>query len=443
MNCDGNGRDGIPAVRLRRAGMSSSTKREGRHSASRKGKDAVVPACTRRATCAPSLIETVKLAHAQRFGAPPAIVAYAPGRVEILGNHTDYNEGLVLSAAIDLGIAMAVSAAADREGVLRALDLDEEVTAALPVKAPLTQPLWANYVLGVVNQLGGRGRIERGFSATFAGDLPLGAGLSSSAALEAAAALGLGAWYNIHPAKLELAKLCQAAENKFTGARCGLLDQISSLYGEPEALVFTDFRSLAVEPVALGADACFLIADTRVKHRLVASEYNERRARCEQAAAFFASVLDHPVRALRDVSPAEWKRFASRMDPVTARRAAHVIEENQRVREGRRRLAAGDLPGFGDLMFQSHHSSRVNFENSCRELDVLVDAARKMPAVLGARLSGGGFGGSVVLMAHPAAAPEIGREIAARYRAVCGRPCDVRIVKPSAGARLAVTPQDA
>ncbi len=406
-----------------------------------------------------SLIERVQQAHIQRFGAPPALLSYAPGRVEILGNHTDYNEGFVLSAAIDLGIAMALSEAPGRVCVLRAVDVNEEIAFELPVTAPVQKPLWANYVLGVVNKLGGFGRIEHGFSATFAGDIPLGSGLSSSAALEVSAALGLGALFDIYPARLDTARLCQAAENEFAGARCGLLDQISSLYGEPDSLVFTDFRSRQVESVPLGADVCFLVANTRVKHSLVESEYNERRARCEQAAAFFASVLDHQVKpenilitdrrnppkpesgrrrvtALRDVSVEEWKRFSPRMDPVTARRAAHVVEENHRVLEARRLLAAGDLKGFGELMFQSHHSSRVNFENSCRELDALVDAARKMPAVLGARLSGGGFGGSCVLMVHPAEAAAVSREIADRYNAVFGHPCEVRIVKPSAGARL-------
>lgn len=382
-----------------------------------------------------SLIAAVQHAHARRFGAPPAIVAYAPGRVEILGNHTDYNEGVVLSAAIDLGIAMAISPASGPVCVLHAVDVNEEITVALPVKAPVETPLWANYILGVVHKLGGPGQMEKGFSATVSGDIPPGAGLSSSAALEVAAALGVGELYGVSLPKLELAKLCQAVEHEFTGARCGLLDQISCLYGEPESLVFTDFRSLNVEPVPLGADVCFLVANTRVKHSLVESEYNERRAQCEHAAVFFASVLDHPVKALRDVSVEEWKHFSGRMDPVTARRSAHVIEENQRVLEGRQRLAEGDLKGFGDLMFQSHHSSRVNFENSCRELDGLVKAARCLPAVLGARLSGGGFGGSVVVMVHPADASAVSRELSERYGAAFARPCDVRVVKPSAGAR--------
>lgn len=383
-----------------------------------------------------ALIENVRRQHAERFGAPPAILAYAPGRVEILGNHTDYNEGFVLSAAIDLGIAVAITPTLAKTVTLRALDLNEEITVTLPISEPIKKPLWANYGLGVVHQLATRADLPAGFQATLAGNIPAGAGLSSSAALEVALALGLCARYQIALPTLELAKLCQAAENTFTGARCGLLDQISSLYGEPAALVFTDFRSLAVAAVPLGAAACFLLANTHVQHSLVASAYNERRAQCEQAARFFAGVLDHPVRALRDVSTEEWRQFSPRLDPVPARRAAHVIEENQRVQEARQFLAQGDLKSFGQLMFLSHESSRRNFENSCQELDVLVAEATKAPAVLGARLSGGGFGGSVVMLVRPDQADAVGRAVTARYAAATGQACDLRTIRPSAGAHM-------
>ncbi|MBU4286329.1 MAG: galactokinase [Verrucomicrobia bacterium] len=406
----------------------------------------------------PTLIETIKQAHVKRFGQPPAVVAYAPGRVEILGNHTDYNEGFVLSAAIDLGVGLALSSAGSASCTMQALDIPEEICFDLPVTAPVKRPLWVNYVRGVVNKLGALGRIEPGFQATFAGDIPMGAGLSSSAALEIAAALALSRLYKISAAPLELAKIGQAAENDFTGAHCGLLDQISSLYGEPEALVFTDFRSLKVEAVPLTADICFLLADTRVKHCLagsakalprlrrrlrrgkrpgeVASAYNERRAQCERASAFFASVLDHPVTALRDVSRDEWNAFAARLDPITARRAAHVIEENARVLEANRFLRSGNVRAFGELMFQSHNSSQTNFENSCPELDFIVAQARMLPRVLGARLSGGGFGGSVVLMLHPCDADQVGQTLASAYVHKFGHTCATRVIRPAAGARV-------
>ncbi|MDP2989875.1 MAG: galactokinase, partial [Kiritimatiellota bacterium] len=316
----------------------------------------------------PALIKTIRRQHAERFGAPPAVVAYAPGRVEILGNHTDYNEGFVLSAAIDLGIGLALSPAGGAACTVQALDIPEEISFDLPVTSSVKQPLWVNYVRGVVNKLGALGRIEPGFQATFAGDIPMGAGLSSSAALEIAAALALARLYKISATPLELAKISQAAENDFAGAHCGLLDQISSLFGQDHALVFSDFRTLAVETVPLAVEICFLLVDTCVKHSLVASAYNERRAQCERASAFFASVLDHPVRALRDVALDEYNAFAERLDPITARRAAHIIGENARVLEANRLLRSGNVRAFGELMYQSHHSSQTNFENSCPEL---------------------------------------------------------------------------
>ncbi len=393
----------------------------------------------------PGLIKTIRGQHAKRFGAPPAVLAYAPGRVEILGNHTDYNEGFVLSAAIDLGIGLALSPAEGAAGTVQALDIPEEARFDLPVTAPAKQPLWVNYVRGVVNKLAVRGRIEPGFQATFAGDIPMGAGLSSSAALEIAAALALCRLYNITATPLELAKIGQAAENDFTGAHCGLLDQISSLNGKPESLVFTDFRSLKVETVPLTAEIAFLLVDTCVKHSLpgfvdalrpgkVVSVYNECRAQCERASAFFASVLDHPVTALRDVSHDEYKAFAARLEPGAARRAAHVIGENARVLEARRLLRAGDVRAFGQLMYQSHHSSQANFENSCPELDFIVAQARMLPQVLGARLSGGGFGGSVVLMLHPRDASAIGQVLASAYRHKFGHNCKTHLVRTAAGA---------
>ena len=382
------------------------------------------------------LINRIQQRHVKRFGIPASFVSYAPGRVEILGNHTDYNEGFVLSSAIHLGIGMAVSPSQTMQSTLHALDVDQEVDFSLPVQNPLPAPMWANYVLGVVNKLGAGKPLPHGFLATFAGDIPIASGLSSSAAVEVATALAFSMMYGITVQKLEIAKICQTAEHEFAGTRCGLLDQISSLFGKDHALVFSDFRSLEINTVSLGTDVCFLVADTGVMHNLVDSEYNERRMHCEQAADFFASVLDHPVTALRDVSLDEWKRFAGQMDPVDARRSAHIIEENHRVLEGRKRLSEGDFKGFGELMFQSHHSSQVNFENSCRELDVIVEQARELPSVSGARLSGGGFGGSVVMLINPDDAVKTARSVADQYQAEFGKPCEIRVVTPSAGAEV-------
>ncbi len=382
------------------------------------------------------LADQVRGGFAQWLGVAPAIMAYAPGRIEVLGNHTDYNEGFVLSAAIDCGTVMAVSPIDGGDCRLMALDIHEEArfSAAEPGRARTSS--WANYPRGVYANLLTRGGRPRAFAAAFLGTIPLGAGLSSSAALEMSAALALARLLDVKLDPIEMAKIGQAAEHDYAGVKCGLLDQISSLFGREGMLVRSDFRTLEVRHEPLGGEAVFLIANTAVKHRLVESAYNERREKCEEAARYFASVLPHTVRALRDVSWDEWRDWAPRMDSCAARRAAHVVGENTRVIEGSAMLERGDLEGFGRLMFESHESSRTQFENSCPELDTLVAAARKLPGVYGARLSGGGFGGSVVALVREDAADASAARLRAAYEQTYGHPCDTRRVRPSAGAAL-------
>ncbi len=369
-----------------------------------------------------------------QFGCTPVSVAYAPGRVEVLGNHTDYNEGFVLSAAIDRGCFFA-AAPSDGSGChLLACDLLEQATFSANDPQRSDSQGWANYVVGVFSKI--VPEPEQGFNAAFCSDVPLAAGLSSSAALEIATGLAIAGLYGVDVPKLELAKIGQWAEHNYAGVKCGLLDQISSLFGVENGLVLSDFRSLAVENVELGPDACFLMCNTKVKHTLVDSAYNERRESCEDAARFFAGVLDHPVKALRDVSWAELERHMSDMDQVSARRAAHVVGENTRVIKGRDLLATGKLEEFGALMFESHDSSVKNFENSCKELDVIVNAAKSIPGALGARLSGGGFGGSAVILVHPRDADVVAQALASDYHKTLGTNCEIKVIRPSAGARL-------
>jgi galactokinase len=372
----------------------------------------------------------------QHFGSAPAVAAYAPGRVEILGNHTDYNEGYVLSAAIDCGTCFLAAPAQDSTCRLVAGDLMEEVVFDAGDAPRPSDKGWPNYVVGVLAGLRSHGETGRGFNGLFYGNVPLGAGLSSSAALEMAAGLALCALYGISLDRLDLARIGQAAEHDYAGVKCGLLDQIASLFGSPKMLVMTDFRTLAVQTVPLGPDVCFLMCNTNVKHALVDGEYNERRRRCEEATQFFASCLPHPVTALRDVTWGEWEQHSSQMDPVASNRAAHVIGENTRVLRARELLEAEQLEEFGTLMFESHESSRVRFENSCVELDFLVHSARNIPGVMGARLSGGGFGGSVVVLLHPRDVEVATHALSATYLKEFGRPCDVRTIRPSAGASL-------
>ena len=372
------------------------------------------------------------------FGRAPEAVAYAPGRIEVLGNHTDYNEGFVFSAAINYGTFFAASKSAGTGCRLVAGDLMKEVAFDIANVEASETDTWQNYVKGTFAGLTGVQPVACGFDGMFLGNIPLGSGLSSSAALEMCTGIALGKLYGIAVEPVALAKIGQKAEHVYAGCKCGLLDQISSLAGQSGKLVKTDFRSVTYETVDMGADACFLMCNTHAKHALVDGAYNRLRESCEQAAAHFANVLRHPVQALRDVSMTEWAIYRQGLPGEVANRAAHPIGENERVLKGAELLAKGDLAGFGALMFDSHESSRVLFGNSCEELDAVVDAAKKIPGVLGARLSGGGFGGSVVVLIHPRDAETAAAALANAYAAKFGTPCDVSVINPAAGATCIV-----
>lgn len=378
-----------------------------------------------------SQLSSIFLSH---FRLSHTVAAYAPGRVEVLGNHTDYNEGFVLSAAINFGTFFLAAPSPDAQCRLVAADVMQEARFNALAPAPVRESFWANYVIGVLAGLGAKQELPHGFLGMFLGDVPQGAGLSSSAALEMCSAMAFAALYGVTIDMLQFAKIGQAAEHNYAGVKCGLLDQISSLYGRENSLVMSDFRTLDVHNVPLGEDACFLMCNTNAKRALADGAYNERRQKCEEAAAFFATVLPHPVRALRDVSWKEWEQFSPRMDPSAARRAAHPIGENERVLKGRALLSEGKLPEFGGLMFESHESSRRYFDNSCPELDFLVHTAAKLPGVLGARLSGGGFGGSAVMLVHPRDTDVISHALGRAYSKQFGHACDIRVITPSNGA---------
>ncbi|HBO98317.1 MAG TPA: galactokinase [Verrucomicrobia bacterium] len=371
-------------------------------------------------------------------GAKPQIVAYAPGRIEVLGNHTDYNEGYVFSAAIDKGTFFALSPSEDETCELTAADLMETAKFTTKTVAPAKELTWQNYVTGTFNWLfdGKPETAKHGFKAAFLGNIPLGAGLSSSAALEMCAVLAFSKLYGIEKDKTEMAKIGQKAEHTFAGCPCGLLDQASSMYGEEGSLVKSDFRYNTFETVPLGPTVAFMMVKTNAKHALVDGAYASRRAACEEAAKYFASILRKPVTHLRDVTTAEWILYRNGLPEVVACRSVHPIGEDERVLQGAELLNKGHLKEFGALMFDSHESSRKWFENSCEELDVVVDTAKTIPEVYGARLSGGGFGGSCCLLVDPSAADKIAATITAAYKARFVDEPQCSLIKPSAGARL-------
>lgn len=372
------------------------------------------------------------------YGAKPEIVAYAPGRIEVLGNHTDYNEGYVFSAAIDKGTFFAVSASDDETCELTAGDLMETAKFTVSTVAPAKEMTWQNYVTGTFNWLfdGNPADAKKGWKGMFLGNIPLGAGLSSSAALEMCTVLALSKLYGIEKDKTTMAKIGQKAEHTFAGCPCGLLDQASSMYGAEGALVKSDFRTNEFETVEMGPSVAFMMVKSNAKHALVDGAYASRRQACEDAAKYFASVLRKPVTHLRDVTMAEWVLYRGGLSETTAKRAVHPIGEDERVLQGASLLEKGDLKSFGALMYDSHESSRHWFENSCDELDTIVDAAKAIPEVYGARLSGGGFGGSCCLLVDPTAADKIAAAITKEYKAKYGDEPVCSLIKPSKGAYI-------
>ena len=317
--------------------------------------------------------------------------AYAPGRVELLGNHTDYNDGYVLAFAVDRGVTITGKPRDDRMIRLHSIELNQTQTVALDRFAAEKVAAWSRYPLGVVDQFRRHEVPVKGFDAEITGNLPLGAGLSSSAALENATVLFLLKAFGGKLNPRQIALFSQMAEHDFVGIRCGLLDQLTSLMSRSGHAAFVDCRSFDVDHVPLNGEAVsLLIAQTGVKHALVEGEYDSRRTDCEETARLLG------VRALRDLSMAQLISARNRLPDVLYRRALHVVGENERVLAGVEALRRNDFAAFGKLMFLSHESSRVHFENSCPELDQLVEAARQTPGVFGARLSGGGFGGATI-----------------------------------------------
>ena len=339
-------------------------------------------------SAAHQLDERARATFRQTFGYPPAAVAVAPGRINVVGEHTDYNQGFVLPAAIDRHVGVAMRPRRDDRIVLHSDRYARPIE--LPALPPRRQGNWADYVLGVAHELSKREGRCPGFEAVIVSDLPVGSGLSSSGALEVAVAAAMLDAGGVEMPLIDIARICQAAENDFVGAQTGIMDQFTALKARAGNAMLLDCRSLEDEQVPL-PDTRFswLLADTKVHHELASSAYNERRAECEAAANALG------LKSLRDATEADLARID---DPVYQRRARHVVTENARTllaADALRRRASAEL---GPILFASHASLRDDFAVSCAELDCLVELARGMPPVMGARMMGGGFGGCVLIL---------------------------------------------
>ncbi len=386
-----------------------------------------------------NLPNTLPAVFQQKFGRPPAFVARAPGRVNLLGEHVDYNDGFVLPAAIDRATYIAFSPADSERTTLWAADFDKAAVFSSQTLAAQTQPDgsplpdWARYPAGMMWALGEAGLETPAMDAVFASDVPRGSGLSSSASVEMAFGVAwqqLGGW---ELAPMELAKLGQRAENQYVGVNCGIMDQFASACGVENRLLLLDCRSLEWETLALPEGVSIVVADTTVRRKLTSGEYNNRRAACEQAVRLLQAGLPG-IRSLRDVSLADFNRLAGTLPVEVEKRARHVVEEIERTRQAIPLLQAGDVSRFGKLMNACHASLRDLYEVSCPELDVMAGVAQSLAGCYGARLTGAGFGGCTVNLAAREQAEAFAQALAAGYESRTGIHPEIYICKASAGA---------
>lgn len=347
-------------------------------------------------------------------GETQARVFRAPGRTNLIGEHTDYNDGFVLPAAIDRATWAAIAPRGD--GILRVYSehFNELAEFDLREASPAPRRHWSDYVRGVALMLERDGISTGGADMLIRSDVPLGAGVSSSASLEVASAMALLAIAGRELPKLEIARLCQRAENEFVGAHCGIMDQFVACFGRAGHAVFLDCRTLEHAEVPLPDGIRLVLCNTMVKHEIAAGDYNTRRRECEEAVARLAKVMPG-IRALRDVTPAQIEEHRALLPGALYRRARHVTTENARVLEARTALERGDLPKLGQLMAESHASLRDDYEVSCRELDLMVELANEFDGCTGARMTGGGFGGCTINLVRAAQVEEFEERIREGY----------------------------
>jgi galactokinase len=377
--------------------------------------------------------DTLRRSFRERYEREPRLFR-APGRVNLIGEHTDYNDGFVLPMAIDRETVVAGSSRVDRKVRVYSLNLDEALEFDLDQPGEKRRGIWLDYVEGVARVLECRGVALRGGDLAISSDVPAGAGLSSSAALEVSAGLALVSLAGNEVDGVALALAGQQAEHVYVGTLCGIMDQFVAALGQKGHALLIDCRTLEATPVPLDTSGmAVVICDTNVKHELSSSEYNVRRAECERGVELLRAALPG-IRALRDVSVEEFYRHEGLLPEPIRRRCRHVVTENERTLAAARSLNDGDLDGMGHLMYASHRSLRDDYEVSCRELDVLVEIAADL-GTIGARMTGGGFGGSTVNLVRRAALAEFQRTVAREYTRTTNLSPTIYISEAGSGAK--------
>ena len=399
-------------------------------------------------------ITSIKQKFEETFGGPPTFIASAPGRVNLIGEHTDYNDGYVFPVAIDKYLNIAARKRPDRRVTLYALDVNDSWEFCLDTLSSILPqaPAWSHYLIGVASLLQASGREIAGIDAVITGDVPIGAGLSSSAALSVAATLAfLTAGSELETVESEdnkkkLAALCQRVEHEFVDVKCGIMDQTISLLGKENHALFLDCRSLEYEHIPLNlSDHYIVICNTKVKRELAASEYNKRRAECERGVDIMSRWVPD-ISSLRDIALTDFKKHEEELPALTQKRCRYVIEENARVLDavsvlkGRSQRTSEktdeSLIQFGSLMNASHNGLRDDYEVSCKELDLLTDIARSITGVIGSRMTGAGFGGCTVSIVHKDALEIFQTRVTTKYHEQTGIEPEIYLCNVSDGAQV-------
>ena len=377
-------------------------------------------------------VRTLKTLFAELYGEVPTLYQ-APGRVNLIGEHTDYNDGFVMPAALDLYTYVAVSGRHDRRLQVYSRNLKEKCDLDLDSIRPGRSGHWSDYVRGVAGVLQSAGCQLRGANLAITSDVPLGSGLSSSAALEVSTAWALLGNSQLSATPTEIAQMCQKAEHVYAEMRCGIMDQFVSCHGRAGHALMLDCRSLEFELLPIPPGTRLMVCNTKVKHEHASGGYNTRRRECEEGVRALAEVLPG-IRALRDLTLDDLEKHRERLNPGVYKRVRHVVSENERVKKAARALNAGDLAEFGRLMADSHRSLRDDYEVSIAELDLMVELAHAQTGVYGARMTGGGFGGCTINLVDAACAEDVRQSLERAYEEKSGIKPVILICEASEGA---------
>lgn len=370
------------------------------------------------------------------FGASPQVIVRSPGRVNIIGEHADYNNGFVLPAAIDKAAYIAISLREDDEIHLYAVDLKQNFSTTIHTLKPIGDVSWPNYILGSAAQFIQKGISLKGFNALLTSDVPIGAGLSSSAAVECATVFALDHLLQTGNERIEMVRMAQKAEHEYAGVMCGIMDQFASIMGKANQVIKLDCRSLEYEYVPFKIDGIkILLLNTNVKHSLASTEYNTRRAECTHAVELIKS--HHPsVSSLRDITVEMLEKYVLPVNELVYRRTRFVVDEMDRLTKACNYLEKNDIASMGECMFETHEGLSKQYEVSCKELDFLVDYVKDKPEVPGARMMGGGFGGCTINLVQEHAIEQLISEIKPAYEAAMNLPLDFYIASIENGTEI-------